>query len=65
MYTPPVFKPDRAACLAFAQARGFGSVSAWDGFKPIGSDRRCHFISLMPMTAHRGPPFMSRGTIRF
>ena len=25
MYTPPMFKPDRAASLAFAQARGFGT----------------------------------------
>ncbi len=37
MYTPPMFKPDRAACLAFAQARGFGTVCAWDGSKPIAS----------------------------
>jgi transcriptional regulator len=37
MYTPPMFKPDRAASLAFAEARGFGTVSAWDGQKPIGS----------------------------
>jgi transcriptional regulator len=37
MYTPPMFKPDRAASLAFAEARGFGTVSAWDGRKPIGS----------------------------
>jgi transcriptional regulator len=37
MYTPPVFKPDRAASLAFAEARGFGIVCAWDGSKPIGS----------------------------
>jgi transcriptional regulator len=37
MYTPPMFKPDRAASLAFAEARGFGTVSAWDGKKPIGS----------------------------
>jgi len=28
MYTPPPFKPDRAASLAFAQARGFGLISA-------------------------------------
>ena len=33
MYTPPMFKPDRAASLAFAQARGFGTVCAWDGGK--------------------------------
>ena len=37
MYTPPMFKPDRAASLAFAQARGFGRVCAWDGSKPIAS----------------------------
>ncbi len=37
MYTPPMFKPDRAASLAFAQARGFGAVCAWDGNKPIAS----------------------------
>src|SRR5260370_4656830 len=35
MYTPPMFKPDRAASLAFAQARGFGLVCAWDGVRPI------------------------------
>ena len=37
MYTPPMFKPDRAASLAFAQARGFGTITAWDGTKPIAS----------------------------
>ena len=37
MYTPPMFKPDRAASLAFAQARGFGTVCAWDGGKPVAS----------------------------
>jgi transcriptional regulator len=37
MYTPPMFKSDRAASLAFAQARGFGTVCAWDGHKPIAS----------------------------
>jgi transcriptional regulator len=37
MYTPPMFKPDRAASLTFAEARGFGTVSAWDGRKPTGS----------------------------
>ncbi len=37
MYTPPMFKPDRAASLAFAEARGFGMVCAWDGTKPIAS----------------------------
>jgi transcriptional regulator len=37
MYTPPPFKSDRAASLAFAQARGFGIVCAWDGAKPVAS----------------------------
>jgi len=37
MYTPPPFKPDRAASLAFAQTRGFGTVCGWDGKKPIAS----------------------------
>jgi transcriptional regulator len=37
MYTPPPFKPDRAACLAFAEARGFGTMCAFDGNKPIAS----------------------------
>jgi transcriptional regulator len=37
MYTPPMFKPDRAASLAFAQARGFGTFCAWDGHKPMAS----------------------------
>ena len=37
MYTPPMFKSDRAASLGFAELRGFGTVSAWDGNKPIAS----------------------------
>jgi transcriptional regulator len=37
MYTPPQFKADRAASLAFAETRGFGLVCAWDGAKPIAS----------------------------
>ncbi|MEZ0103376.1 putative FMN-binding regulatory protein PaiB [Bradyrhizobium elkanii] len=37
MYTPPPFRPDRAASLAFAEARGFGIACAWDGGKPIAS----------------------------
>lgn len=37
MYTPPPFRPDRAASLGFAAARGFGTVCAWDGRKPIAS----------------------------
>lgn len=37
MYTPPPFKSDRAASLAFAEARGFGTVCAFDGTRPIAS----------------------------
>jgi transcriptional regulator len=37
MYTPPVFKQDHAASLAFAEERGFGTVCAWDGARPIAS----------------------------
>ena len=37
MYTPPPFKSDRAASLAFAEARGFGLACAWDGEKPVAS----------------------------
>lgn len=37
MYTPPQFKPDRAASLAFAEARGFGLACAWNGARPIAS----------------------------
>jgi transcriptional regulator len=37
MYTPPPFKSDRAASLAFAEVRGFGTVCAFDGRKPIAS----------------------------
>jgi transcriptional regulator len=32
-----MFKPDRAASLGFADARGFGTVCAWDGTKPVAS----------------------------
>jgi transcriptional regulator len=37
MYTPPPFRADRAASLAFAEARGFGTVCAFDGKKPIAT----------------------------
>jgi transcriptional regulator len=37
MYTPPLFKQDRAASLAFADERGFATVSAFDGKRPIAS----------------------------
>jgi len=42
MYTPPMFKPDRAAILAFAEARGFGTACAWDGARPIASSLPFH-----------------------
>jgi transcriptional regulator len=37
MFTRPFFEPDRAASLAFAAARGFGTVCASDGGKPVAS----------------------------
>jgi transcriptional regulator len=39
-----MFKPDRAASLAFAEARGFGTVCAWDGAKPIASSLPFYLI---------------------
>jgi len=32
-----MFKSDRAASLAFAEARGFGLACAWDGTRPVAS----------------------------
>ena len=43
MYTPPMFKSDRAASLAFAEARGFGLICAWDGARPIASPLPFYF----------------------
>ena len=37
MFTRPFFEPDRAASLAFADARGFGTVCACDGGRPVAS----------------------------
>jgi transcriptional regulator len=37
MYTPPLFKQDRTASLAFAEERGFGTICAWNGTRPIAS----------------------------
>jgi transcriptional regulator len=37
MYTPPMFKTERAASLAFAEARGFATMCAFDGAKPVAS----------------------------
>ena len=52
MYTPPMFKPDRAASLAFAQARGFGTVCAWDGSKPIASPLPFYLVYADDGTPH-------------
>jgi transcriptional regulator len=37
MFTRPFFEPDRAASLAFAKARGFGTVCAHDRARPVAS----------------------------
>jgi len=37
MYIPPFFKQDRAASLKFADERGFGTICAFDGTRPIAS----------------------------
>ena len=37
MYVPSAFKIDRAACLAFAAARGFGLAVGHDGVRPVAS----------------------------
>ena len=37
MFTRPFFEPDRAASLAFADVRGFGTVCACDNGKPVAS----------------------------
>src|SRR5882724_3996266 len=37
MYAPSFFQPDRAASLAFAAARGIGTVCAYNGAKPVAS----------------------------
>jgi transcriptional regulator len=37
MYMPPPFKSDRAKAVAFAQARGFGTICAWDDAKPVAA----------------------------
>src|SRR6202012_1781142 len=37
MYTPPLFKQDHAASLKFAEERGFGTICAWNGTRPIAS----------------------------
>jgi transcriptional regulator len=52
MYTPPLFKQDRAASLAFAEERGFGMVSAWNGARPIASSLPFYLSSADDGTAH-------------
>jgi transcriptional regulator len=52
MYTPPMFKSDRAASLAFAQARGFGLACAWDGTKPVASSLPFDLTSADDGTPH-------------
>ena len=42
MYVPPLFRIERAACLAFAAARGFGLVVASDGGRPVASPLPFH-----------------------
>jgi transcriptional regulator len=37
MYVPPVFKADDATALAFAARRGFGTLIAVDGGRPVAS----------------------------
>lgn len=37
MFVPSAFKIDRASCLAFAAARGFGLVIGQDGARPVVS----------------------------
>ena len=64
MFTPPMFKPDRAASLAFAEARGFGTVCAWDGGRPVASSLP-FYLDYRPMTARRTRCFMSRAAMRW
>jgi transcriptional regulator len=47
-----MFKPDRATSLAFAEARGFGTVCAWDGTKPIASSLPFYLTSADDGTPH-------------
>ncbi|OIQ81217.1 protease synthase and sporulation protein PAI 2 [mine drainage metagenome] len=54
MYTPPMFKPDRGASLGFAQARGFGTVCAWGGNKPVASS-----VPFVVTSADDGTPLVA------
>ena len=42
MYVPPAYEIDRARCLAFASAHGFGLTCAFDGSKPLASHLPFH-----------------------
>lgn len=42
MYVPAAYRIDRAAALAFAAARGFGTVVACDGKQPVASPLPFH-----------------------
>jgi transcriptional regulator len=42
MYVQPQFRMNRAECLAFAAARGFGLVVAYDGARPVASPLPFH-----------------------
>ena len=65
MYTPPHFKMDRSASLAFAAARGFGLVVAHDGVRPVASplpfhlDYRCDGTPLATFHVARGNPLVA------
>jgi transcriptional regulator len=52
MHTPSMFKPERAASLAFAEARGFGTVCAWDGVTPIASPLPFYLVYADDGTPH-------------
>lgn len=54
MYTPPMFKPGRDASLGFAQARGFGTVCAWGGNKPVASS-----VPFVVTSADDGTPLVA------
>ena len=70
MYVPPQFQPDRSTCLAFAAARGFGTVCAWDGDKPVAApvpfcmDFSSNGTPLLSFHVARGNPLTRLGNGR-
>jgi len=70
MYVPPQFQPDRSGCLAFAAARGFGTVCAWDGDKPVAApvpfcmDFSSNGTPLLSFHVARGNPLTRLGNGR-